>query len=142
MEGTGDDGSVSDVEERLRERIRRLEEENARLRSQLFDERKALPRRTDDGEDASDPQRDGDKTNGRSTLPGHGPPQASFAGVLDPDQIERYSRQLLVRGGFGVDGQIKLLNSTVLVVGAGGIGSTGRLPLCKTAHDRDADLRL
>eukprot|EP00536_Pseudo-nitzschia_multiseries_P000344 jgi/Psemu1/293997/fgenesh1_pm.5_\ len=39
-------------------------------------------------------------------------------------EIERYSRQLLLHGGFGVEGQLKLLKSSVLVVGAGGIGST------------------
>jgi len=43
---------------------------------------------------------------------------------LSPEHIERYSRQLLLRQGFGVQGQIQLLNSSVLVVGAGGIGST------------------
>jgi adenylyltransferase and sulfurtransferase len=43
---------------------------------------------------------------------------------LSSDHIERYSRQLLLSNGFGVSGQIKLLNASVLVVGAGGIGST------------------
>lgn len=43
---------------------------------------------------------------------------------LSADQIERYSRQLLLQNGFGVEGQRKLLSSSVLVVGAGGIGST------------------
>ncbi|KAL7548754.1 hypothetical protein ACHAWF_016017 [Thalassiosira exigua] len=44
--------------------------------------------------------------------------------ALRPDQISRYSRQLLLSDGFGVEGQKKLLSSSVLVVGAGGIGST------------------
>ena len=43
---------------------------------------------------------------------------------LSHDQVERYSRQLLLQEGFGVPGQCKLLSSSVLVVGAGGIGST------------------
>jgi adenylyltransferase/sulfurtransferase len=43
---------------------------------------------------------------------------------LSRDQIERYSRQLLLPEGFGVEGQRTLLSSSVLVVGAGGIGST------------------
>jgi len=43
---------------------------------------------------------------------------------LTPGQITRYSRQLLLADGFGVVGQRKLLSSSVLVVGAGGIGST------------------
>lgn len=43
---------------------------------------------------------------------------------LDVEHIERYSRQLLLADGFGVEGQKKLLGSSVLFVGAGGIGST------------------
>lgn len=43
---------------------------------------------------------------------------------LSVDNIVRYSRQLLLQDGFGVEGQLKLLSSSVLVVGAGGIGST------------------
>jgi adenylyltransferase/sulfurtransferase len=43
---------------------------------------------------------------------------------LSRDQVERYSRQLLLQEGFGVAGQCTLLSSSVLVVGAGGIGST------------------
>lgn len=45
---------------------------------------------------------------------------------LSAEQIERYSRQLLLNDGFGVQGQRKLLSSSVLVIGAGGIGSTGK----------------
>lgn len=44
--------------------------------------------------------------------------------MLRPDQISRYSRQLLLNDGFGVSGQKKLLSSSILVIGAGGIGST------------------
>jgi len=46
---------------------------------------------------------------------------------LSNEQIERYSRQLILENGFGVEGQSKLLSSSVLVVGAGGIGSTGKV---------------
>lgn len=52
---------------------------------------------------------------------------AGHVSELSIDQIERYSRQLLLQNGFGVKGQCKLLSSSVLVVGAGGIGSTGKL---------------
>eukprot|EP00547_Thalassionema_nitzschioides_P016724 CAMPEP_0194251488 /NCGR_PEP_ID=MMETSP0158-20130606/25489_1 /TAXON_ID=33649 /ORGANISM="Thalassionema nitzschioides, Strain L26-B" /LENGTH=655 /DNA_ID=CAMNT_0038988635 /DNA_START=188 /DNA_END=2151 /DNA_ORIENTATION=- len=48
---------------------------------------------------------------------------------LSVEQIERYARQLLLQDGFGVGGQCKLLSSSVLVVGAGGIGSTALLYL-------------
>jgi len=44
--------------------------------------------------------------------------------ALRPDQVSRYSRQLLLADGFGVSGQKALLSSSILVVGAGGIGST------------------
>jgi hypothetical protein len=44
---------------------------------------------------------------------------------LSNRDIERYSRQLLLYNGFGVKGQQKLLGSSVLIIGAGGIGSTG-----------------
>ena len=48
--------------------------------------------------------------------------------ILSNEEIERYSRQLLLSNGFGVDGQRKLLGSSVCVIGAGGIGSTGKCP--------------
>jgi adenylyltransferase/sulfurtransferase len=43
---------------------------------------------------------------------------------LSPCEIERYSRQLILSQGFGVQGQLRLLSSSVLVIGAGGIGSS------------------
>ena len=50
---------------------------------------------------------------------------SSFISRLSREEIERYSRQMLVTDqGFGVSGQIQLRNASVLVVGAGGIGST------------------
>jgi adenylyltransferase and sulfurtransferase len=49
----------------------------------------------------------------------------SFTSDLTREEIERYSRQILVDDhGFGVHGQIQLRHAAVLVVGAGGIGST------------------
>jgi adenylyltransferase and sulfurtransferase len=51
---------------------------------------------------------------------------------LSMDQILRYSRQLLLSDGFGVNGQCKLLSSSVLVVGAGGIGSTALMYLASS----------
>jgi len=38
------------------------------------------------------------------------------------DQIERYARHIILQD-IGVDGQLKLLNSKVLIIGAGGLGS-------------------
>lgn len=51
-------------------------------------------------------------------------PRPSPQSTLAPEQITRYSRQLLLNDGFGVSGQLRMINASVLVVGAGGIGST------------------
>lgn len=42
---------------------------------------------------------------------------------LSAQDIERYSQQMILGNGFGVQGQRRLFTSSVLVVGAGGIGS-------------------
>ncbi|XP_009415961.2 adenylyltransferase and sulfurtransferase MOCS3-2 isoform X2 [Musa acuminata AAA Group] len=51
-------------------------------------------------------------------------PQMNGATIsgLSPEMIHRYSRHLLVPD-FGVEGQLKLSKSSILVVGAGGLGS-------------------
>ena len=49
-------------------------------------------------------------------------------GVLTPDQRNRYQRHLLLPE-VGVEGQIKLLRSKVLLLGAGGLGSPAALYL-------------
>jgi len=49
-------------------------------------------------------------------------PPVSGGGSLTPDELERYSRQILIRG-FGEEGQQKLKNAHVLVAGLGGLGS-------------------
>lgn len=54
----------------------------------------------------------------------HDIPSVPSVQMLRPDQVTRYSRQLLLNDGFGVIGQKKLLSSSILVIGAGGIGST------------------
>ena len=47
---------------------------------------------------------------------------------LGPEQLERYKRHLLL-DGVGVEGQEKLLASSVLIIGAGGLGSPAALYL-------------
>lgn len=84
----------------LEQRVAQLEKENADLRSKSAAEEVAEPKETNDDEN--------DKNEDK----------------LSPEQIERYSRQLLIAGGFGVTGQLVLLKASVLIVGAGGIGST------------------
>jgi len=56
--------------------------------------------------------------------------------ILSSQQIERYSRQLMISNGFGIHGQEKLQASSILVIGAGGIGSTVLLYLaaCGVGH--------
>lgn len=41
---------------------------------------------------------------------------------LTPEQVERYSRQIILEE-VGLRGQQKLLESSVLIVGVGGLGS-------------------
>jgi adenylyltransferase/sulfurtransferase len=87
--------------EKLRERIEILEKENAKLkRSSTIEEDNNIKGNQGKKEILTQKQK------------------------LSSDQIERYSRQLLISGGFGVEGQLKLLKAKVLVVGAGGIGSS------------------
>jgi hypothetical protein len=109
--------SASDEDERakrikeLEETVQRLEVENAQLRS--LDERNKNTEEHE--EDTLD-----DKIDMALPALDH----------LSRDQIERYSRQLLLQDGFGVQGQLKLLSSSVLIIGAGGIGSTGKPKFC------------
>ena len=42
---------------------------------------------------------------------------------LNDNQIERYSRQILI-DKIGIDGQKKIINSSVAIIGCGGLGST------------------
>ncbi|KAJ7960817.1 Adenylyltransferase and sulfurtransferase MOCS3 [Quillaja saponaria] len=53
---------------------------------------------------------------------------SGFGNGLTPDMIYRYSRHLLLPS-FGVEGQANLLKSSILVVGAGGLGSPALLYL-------------
>eukprot|EP01135_Chromosphaera_perkinsii_P004872 Nk52_evm5s302 gene=Nk52_evmTU5s302 len=48
---------------------------------------------------------------------------------LDNEQIGRYSRQLMMRE-IAMKGQLNLVNGSVLIVGAGGLGSPAALFLC------------
>jgi hypothetical protein len=105
MDATVADTDHSKQLKDLQQRIEGLEAENARLRSMVSSDREVK-----DAENNGDDILDLPATGSR----------------LSRKQIERYSRQLLLHGGFGVEGQLKLLSSSVLVVGAGGIGSTGK----------------
>ncbi|KAG6401307.1 hypothetical protein SASPL_138159 [Salvia splendens] len=66
-----------------------------------------------------------DGTNGTSCCASPEPPSG---GQLSADMIHRYSRQLILPS-FGVEAQANLLKSSVLVIGAGGLGSPALLYL-------------
>jgi sulfur-carrier protein adenylyltransferase/sulfurtransferase len=57
-----------------------------------------------------------------STSPTSLPPLVEPAGELSRDEVARYSRHLIIPG-VGVDGQRRLKNARVLVIGAGGLGA-------------------
>ena len=48
--------------------------------------------------------------------------------ALTDEQVERYARHLIFKG-LGVKGQKRLLASSVLIIGAGGLGSPAALYL-------------
>jgi len=56
------------------------------------------------------------------------PPLVEPAGELSRDEVARYSRHLIIPD-LGVDGQKRLRNAKVLVIGAGGLGSPALLYL-------------
>jgi molybdopterin/thiamine biosynthesis adenylyltransferase/rhodanese-related sulfurtransferase len=58
----------------------------------------------------------------------HGYPLEVTAGALEPAQRTRYSRHLLIPE-VGEEGQLKLLQSRILLIGAGGLGSPAALYL-------------
>src|SRR6476619_3137346 len=58
----------------------------------------------------------------------HGYPLEVSAGALAPEQRTRYSRHLLIPE-VGEEGQLKLLDSPILLIGAGGLGSPAALYL-------------
>lgn len=97
--------SDSERIQELAKKVEELEAENQRLRQSVTWSDSSLGSQPSIVENSIDPI----NSNGLSNI-----------------HIERYSRQLLLHGGFGVQGQAKLLSSSVLIVGAGGIGSTGR----------------
>lgn len=63
-----------------------------------------------------------------SSAPAPTPTGIPFSGQLSADMIYRYSRHLLLPS-FGVEAQANLLESSVLVIGAGGLGSPALLYL-------------
>ena len=104
----------------LRERIRFLEEENARLRNDTDCGNSLCATYVDGHHRIADNHSIGVNEE-RKEAPAA---ESLFQGDLKSEHVKRYSRQLLLNEGFGVAGQLKLINSSVLIIGAGGIGSS------------------
>ncbi|KAH8263596.1 hypothetical protein KR044_011340 [Drosophila immigrans] len=98
-----DDATVDNGKERLRQEI-------AELEAQLIAKKQRL-------RDLEAPTTHGDVGDGYDDI--FRPKQIQRE--LTNNDIARYSRQLILPG-FGVAGQLKLKNSSVLIVGAGGLG--------------------
>ncbi|GKY92227.1 hypothetical protein MPSEU_000193900 [Mayamaea pseudoterrestris] len=95
----------------LEERIKMLEQENQLLKSKLS----AFAQPTEPCENVE---------SAINLSPLAEAPSSRHVQSLSTQGIERYSRQLLLSNGFGVTGQAQLAQSKVLIIGAGGIGST------------------
>jgi len=111
--------AVAQERERWSARVGELEAEVARLHAKCEASRTSAPLSPPCKPPLSSPCPDGTCQAARSKLL-----QSDLVSELSTDEIIRYSRQLLLADGFGVAGQRKLLSSSVLVIGAGGIGST------------------
>ena len=115
--------AVAQERERWSARAGELEKEVARLKAKCEAMQTSAPLspppKTITSISPSNPCQDGTCPAARSKIL-----QSDVVSELSPDEITRYSRQLLLADGFGVAGQRKLLSSSALVIGAGGIGST------------------
>jgi adenylyltransferase and sulfurtransferase len=129
-----DDGQDDVHSNTLQESIRRLQQENRRLRQELTTLRGGGGGGGGGGGSTDQSTNVVDTSECAAVTPSvslsaaatvmAAMPQRLLPNGLTCEQIERYSRQLLLTDGFGVTGQVRLQQSSVLVVGAGGIGST------------------
>jgi len=115
----------------LEKKIQRLEQENRRL---LLSQQQQQQQQQLINKNNTKCSLQNNNSNNNNTAAVAKTPAA--VKVLSKDHVERYSRQLMIKGGFGVQGQRKLLSSSVLVVGAGGIGSTAIMYLAAAGIGR------
>ncbi|KAJ0970801.1 hypothetical protein J5N97_018760 [Dioscorea zingiberensis] len=101
------DGIISEIEE-LKAQKQVLEDRIRLLQAQM--------------EETTSNLTEGDFVGNGSCCPLVRPGNAVVDNGLTPEMIYRYSRHLLLPD-FGVEGQLKLSESSILVVGAGGLGS-------------------
>ncbi|KAK6145137.1 hypothetical protein DH2020_021957 [Rehmannia glutinosa] len=111
-----DSNGVGETATHIRQEIASLQ----KTKAQIEDRISALQARL-----SSCSSEDGnEETN--SSAPRH--TETTFSGQLSADMIYRYSRHLLLPS-FGVEAQANLLKSSVLVIGAGGLGAPALLYL-------------
>lgn len=118
----------SDAYTRLQEENSALRLEVRQLKRKLFDaapSTAALSGKVEQPNDRRSAHMSGTVCDACEKLP----PGTFTSGYgLNKDQIERYSRHLLL-GSFGPARQASLCNSSVLIVGCGGLGSSAALYL-------------
>jgi len=115
----------ADMHSCVEDRLRQLEEENSRLKAYL---QQLLPSHSQDAEIRDQFDRDIAEFHSRQAWDGggHG---------LTKDQVNRYSRQIILPS-FGVQAQSRLCNGSVLIIGAGGLGSPAAIYLAAAGVGR------
>ncbi|MER3398108.1 MAG: thiamine biosynthesis protein ThiF [Chloroflexota bacterium] len=136
---TGNQARVQVEARDVAEALDRLAAQFPELKAELFDETGQLRRyvnvyvNNQEIEDLAGPNtavRDGDEIAVVPALAGGAPPR-----TLTPEQVIRYSRHMIMPE-IGGTGQRKLLGSSVLVIGAGGLGSPAILYLAAAGVGR------
>ncbi|ORC91765.1 putative ubiquitin activating enzyme [Trypanosoma theileri] len=111
-------------EKRAREALEEASDENNVSKSYYSDSRDSSTDGShNDDDDDDDDIRNGSSGNGVHKGEEELPPFISAAKSLTKEEIERFSRQMLVEG-IGAEGMERIRKGRVLLLGAGGLGST------------------
>lgn len=126
----------------LEQEVERLRAENAQLQAELdalrASQAGSLPQTTPPAAAATQEDPPAAAANGAACCPPAAPAASDWDGLqhgLDKDQIARYSRQIILHS-FGVQAQARLCRGSVLIVGAGGLGSPAALYLAAAGVGR------
>ncbi|PRW57410.1 Adenylyltransferase and sulfurtransferase MOCS3 [Chlorella sorokiniana] len=111
------------------EELQRLRAENEALRAEL-----AALKRSQQPPAAQAPAAAPAANGGGAACPAFAPWDGMHHG-LDKEQISRYSRQIILHS-FGVQAQARLCRGSVLIIGAGGLGSPAALYLAAAGVGR------